>query len=298
MIPSSRIYQNQSPIKSFDDSFQWIIQTFDWWLGIKKGFGLLIGLWLPFLRRNDENWAGGPVGPPGPMAGVRILSPVSRGQNGQLAAATPQSHWPGGMTCSSFVENPWKKNKRNAKSKGQPWRTLKIWGKTIGKTHGWWSLFPIAWRCIPRPHGLRHTMTRPDDSGRPWATAVAGEFQICSSPCRRSLRILRHASRIPVNPSVYWSFWLFWPFQADPICLPLRFGVAGVSALAAANSHPRVSVCGARWDCHCPNLWRSEKRAPALWRCGGGAQPQYYSTDSCWYPKHHVVAVSCVLCCI
>ena len=61
MIPSSRIYQNQSPIKSFDDSFQWIIQTFDWWLGIKKGFGLLIGLWLPFLRRNDENWgAGGP----------------------------------------------------------------------------------------------------------------------------------------------------------------------------------------------------------------------------------------------
>lgn len=124
------------------------------------------------------------------------------------------------------------------------------------------------------PHGLRHTMTRPDDSGlRPWATPVAGEFQICSSPCRRSLRISRHANRIPVNPSVYWSFWLFWPFQADPICLPLRFGVAGVSALAAANSHPRVSVCGAeRWDCHCPNLWRSEKRSPALWRCGGGAQ--------------------------
>lgn len=72
MILSSKIYHNQSPIKSFDDFFQWIIQTFDWWL-VMIGFGLLIRLWLPFFKK--KWWKLGRWPPPGPMAGVRFQGP-------------------------------------------------------------------------------------------------------------------------------------------------------------------------------------------------------------------------------
>lgn len=154
-LPVKSIITNHQK-KSFDDSLEGIIQTFDWWLVIKKGFGLLIGLWLAFLRRNDENWAGGP-----PWS-------YGWGQDSKPCFARPK--WP---TCScnttisltrwedlqQLCGKPMEKNKRNARSKGQPWKTLKIWGKTIGKT----------WLVIIIPHCMAmYTTAYPMDSDIPW----------------------------------------------------------------------------------------------------------------------------------